>query len=400
MRLLYKDNRIVTCVAAVAIYIAAFLFSAHLDSSSSLPPWETSSSEQDASTKSPVSHRADEVMKFDVDETEEEKPALLQPNVRGLSEEEELDPWKRKKQNFWRLMILFQHNFPILKQAIESFQRGSDIMVQNMIIVDNSVEKEALHSPWIKQRVSEVVVPERLLNFPELHNFMATLALRRQLQFYFWAHADNYVLPLAPQRDLGKDALDCLREHAAKYPDWGMILFAYDHLAAYRTQALIQVPWDPHVFQYGSECDAYGRIRDAGYETRACKVHYSYDMKRVVGIADSETYDHIKAKLEQEAKDKTGRNQWREKAMSPKEQQWRQEMKQFSRAYLTDKWGEIKCKLRGVPCNKPWPYCPRCPVDMPNCFNKNPSWAELENIHKRVHQTFLEDPNQPPKLLP
>ncbi|EGD72416.1 hypothetical protein PTSG_00436 [Salpingoeca rosetta] len=338
-------------------------------------------------------------MKFEVEGGEDGfVPREHMKNAMGMPDTAEADPWKRRRQDKWRLIILFQHNFPILKQAVEGFQRASDIMVPSMIIVDNSKDRDASNSVWLVERVAEVVVPDRQLNFPELHNYMATLALERRLEFYFWAHADNYVLPLEPGRDMGKDAIDCLREQMARFPNWGMILFAYDHLAAYRTQTLVQVPWDPHVFQYGSECDAYGRIRDAGYDARACKIHYSYDMKRVIGILDTDSYDRVKAKLDEEAKDKSKRNQWREGAMSEKEQQWRKRMKEASRAYLAEKWGEVKCKLRGVPCHKPWPYCPTCPTDLPQCYGKEATWEQLDHIHARVHQVFDNDPDKPPPL--
>jgi len=55
----------------------------------------------------------------------------------------------------------------------------------------------------LRGAVHEIVRTPRMLNFPELHNFMAELSLDRNLEFYFWAHADNYVLPLSEGRDLG-----------------------------------------------------------------------------------------------------------------------------------------------------------------------------------------------------
>lgn len=82
---------------------------------------------------------------------------------------------------------------------------------------------------------------------------MVDISLERQLKFYFWAHADNYVLAMEPDRDLGKDVIECMRMHIATAANWGMMLFSYDHLAAFRVQTMVQVPWDPHVFQYGSE---------------------------------------------------------------------------------------------------------------------------------------------------
>jgi hypothetical protein len=145
----------------------------------------------------------------------------------------------------------------------------------------------------------------------------------------------------------------------------------------------------------GSECDAYGRIRDAGYQVLACKVHLSYDMKRVVDITPSDSYEIKKQKLEAEANIKMGRNEWREQSMSEKERQSRLEMKMASREYLKSKWGVLQCKLRGVPCARPWPYCSTCPTDLPNCFNKDASWDDLTDLRTRIDRVFQTDPIQP-----
>ena len=220
---------------------------------------------------------------------------------------------------------------PLSVQAVDSFRRASELMTSHLILVDNSADKAAVYNTILKQQAKEVIATERTLNFPELHNFMANLAFERELEFYFWAHADNYVLAAAPDRDMGIDALACLREHVTASPNWGMVLFAYDHLTAFRTQAVVQVPWDPRVFQYGSECDAYGRMRTAGYAARACKIHHSYDMKRVVDVTDTTPYAAVRRIIEADARladtDGVGRNDWRENAMSAKEQAWRQRMK-------------------------------------------------------------------------
>eukprot|EP00730_Choanoeca_flexa_P015645 TRINITY_DN7229_c0_g1_i1.p1 TRINITY_DN7229_c0_g1~~TRINITY_DN7229_c0_g1_i1.p1 ORF type:complete len:422 (+),score=40.86 TRINITY_DN7229_c0_g1_i1:67-1266(+) len=338
-------------------------------------------------------------LRFSIDGAPDFDPQAHEANRRDGTDQMDPDPWKRKQQTTWKLMILFQHNFPILEQAIAGFERSSAIMVPNMIIIDNSKEQSAAGSAWLRDRVDSVVKTPAQLNFPELHNFMATIALQRRLEFYFWAHSDNYVLSLQPDRDMGKDVIDCLREQIAKHSDWGMVLFAYDHLAAYRTSSLVQVPWDPHVFQYGSECDAYGRIRDAGYEAKACKVHYSYDMKQVLDIRESDTWDEVKTKLDVDQQDRRGRNQWRETQMSAKEQAWRKQMKDYSRKYLASKWGEVKCKLRGQPCSKPWPYCVKpCPADLQFCYNKSITWQQLDQVHARVHVAFAQDTDKPPQL--
>ena len=290
---------------------------------------------------------------------------------------------------------MFQHNIDILKQAVKSYADASDIMAVNMIIIDNSVDKEATKEEYIAATVKEVLPTPNRLNFPQLHNFMADTALNRRLEFYFWAHSDNYVLPGAADRDLGKDVISCLREQINETPSWAGVFYSYDHLMAYRTQALVQVPWDPHVFQYGSECDEYGRLREAGYIIRSCKVHLSFDMKRVVDISASDSFDEKKRKLEAESDVRLGRNQWREGAMSEAERESRTAMKLASREYLKSKWGELTCNVRGLTCSKAWPVCPICPPEFPDCYNKNQGWEDLAVIRTRQHYIFDNDANQP-----
>lgn len=167
------------------------------------PPWAT-----DAQPRSGGKGEAEATatkMRFDAGEARQLNAQYQ--NRRGVPDSAEQDVWKHRKQNSWKLMILFQHNFPILQQAVAGFRRGSDIMVPNMIIVDNSIGKEAFNNAALKAMVHDVIVTPRSLNFPQLHNFMATTALERKLEFYFWAHADNYVLPMEPGRDLGKARL-------------------------------------------------------------------------------------------------------------------------------------------------------------------------------------------------
>eukprot|EP00041_Stephanoeca_diplocostata_P038125 m.1478935 g.1478935 ORF g.1478935 m.1478935 type:complete len:377 (-) comp25166_c0_seq4:4980-6110(-) len=306
---------------------------------------------------------------------------------------ETLDPEQKK----WRLMILFQHNLPMLEQAVASYRRASKIMAPRIIVIDNSLNKAASRSSrLVKSVVQEIIDTPRLLNFPELHNFMANIAVSRRFEFFFWAHADDYVLPITADGDLGVDVLTCMYEQISAVPNWGLLLFAYDHLAAYRTQTMAQVPWDPNVFQYGSDCDVYGRIRDSGYIIiNGCggNAHISYDMNSIVNITDSTSYEDSKVilKASVEAVNVDNRNSWRDNVMEPKEQQWRSSMLDTSSGYLKRKWNQDGCKLGGVPCHANWPYCPQCPPHVPDCTDKSVSWERIEYIHAESRKIFAAD---------
>jgi Flp pilus assembly protein TadD len=54
-------------------------------------------------------------------------------------------------------------------------------------------------------------------------------------------------------------------------------------------------------------------------------------MKQVLNITDKMTHSDAKALLDADAKDKQGRNQWRETQMDDAEQEWRKAMKLASR---------------------------------------------------------------------
>jgi hypothetical protein len=137
-------------------------------------------------------------------------------------------------------------------------------------------------------------------------------------------------------------------------------------------------------------------LKKAKFDIVACKVHLSYDMKRVVDIQTSDSFETKKAKLEAEQDVKMGRNDWREKSMSEAEQESRLQMKLASRAYLQDKWGELTCVLKDKPCYRPYPFCPApCPDNLQFCYAEKPSWTELDNTRNRIHHEFAQQPSQP-----
>jgi hypothetical protein len=145
----------------------------------------------------------------------------------------------------------------------------------------------------------------------------------------------------------------------------------------------------------GSECDAYGRLKNANFPFLSCKVHLSFDMKRVVDIKPTDTFEVKVRKLEQEAKLNIGRNEWRESSMSEAERESRKQMKEKSREYLKEKWGVLSCKLKDIECTKPWPYCPTCPSDVPYCLDKTLDWDQLDDLRSLINIRFDADPDRP-----
>ncbi len=146
-------------------------------------------------------------------------------------------------------------------------------------------------------------------------------------------------------------------------------------------------------------CLHVGRLRKAGYETKGCKVHISFDLSSTVELQDGDSYASAKAKLEQEVANTQRRNAWRENSMSEREKQSRDSMKVASKIYMSEKWGkDHKCQMQKRECMKPWPYCPSCPSHMEHCLNKDMDWSALVELSEKANMVFENDPNQPVKL--
>ena len=167
------------------------------------------------------------------------------------------DPWQQPSQKTWRLFIMYQTGLNTLKLALNGFQFSSKVMLANLIIIDNSDAKEAVHDRDINMIVHEVVATPTRRNFAQLQNLIADMALHRGLEFYFWAHSDNYPLAKTAESDFDTDVFRCLHEQVQRDKDWGVIYFAYDHLVAFRVMTMVQVPWDPNVYQYGLKSQTY-----------------------------------------------------------------------------------------------------------------------------------------------
>lgn len=317
---------------------------------------------------------------------------LKRHDVNRLTRDLEGNPWTAANQTKWKLIILFQHNVAMLKQSVKSYQRASTFLSRHLVIIDNSNGSVVSADPWFDYRVEKVVTTPYQLTFADLQNYMADRALEWGLELYFWAHADVYVMAAEPGRDMGLDMLDCLRSTAQAHPKWGVVFYSYDHLAAFRTQAMVQVPWDPNVFQYGSDIDEYARVLATNYTIEKCAVHYSFDQTRVLPISDVNTWHEALEQLELAQLMPADRNNWRESVMTPQEKEWRVTMGKHSGRYLGSKWpgGLGDWDRNGLTCARPWPYCPAaCPPDLPWCLDHGDlTPTRLEKLRDRAAAIF------------
>ena len=115
--------------------------------------------------------------------------------------------------------------------------------------------------------VGEVMGTRVQLTFTQLQNFIADVAIERNLTYFFWGHADAGVLAGNASASFGADVMGCMQRVVAEQPRWGAVFFRYDHFAAYRVDMLREVRWDIYINHYLSDCDFYISMRAAGWQS-------------------------------------------------------------------------------------------------------------------------------------
>ena len=131
-----------------------------------------------------------------------------------------------------------------------------------------------------KYGVSRVLALPFQMTFSQIQNTMAFIAKSEGYDIYFGGHQDTIILPLSdrPVDNFYNLTQQCLRNISAREPRWGVIYFHYDWLAAVRLQAFKDVGgFDTYIPHYWSDCDYYGRIKEAGYRSVDCIAGHVFD---------------------------------------------------------------------------------------------------------------------------
>lgn len=150
-----------------------------------------------------------------------------------------------------------------VEQAVVS-ARAAGWAANELVVLDTSYAGQAQTSRFLQGNTGLIYQTTPTgLTFSMLQNVAMELATQSGLQFYFWQHAD--VVIVSDDKDtFASQAF----EHAKRAPnDWGVLFFAYDWFAAFKTRAVRKVPWDQGINHYFSDCDFYHRTRLAGYAT-------------------------------------------------------------------------------------------------------------------------------------
>jgi hypothetical protein len=299
-----------------------------------------------------------------------------------------------------------------------------------------------------------------LLNFAQLQNFMLRVAISRDWPYFFWSHMDVAVLgaeEVTPYKSFYHRVLDVLdasgmdqwdikarkvlsqglpsfdrkeifsgwfdrvmrkdpdlqtkkkrslsKRELRQKPRWGIKLFAYDYLTLVNVDAWREVgQWDTFIPYYATDCDAYERMKLAGYKVEEVQVGHVFDIadalkdpeerffpspnqrsrnKWGIGPAGEEPfggrlnswrYKWLKSELtemvERKEKNPDGRNYWQAgakderkpgkngKPKRKKPEPWTYDPKGFQAAWwgaadagrsmYIKKWGTMDCDLRGA----------------------------------------------------
>ena len=213
------------------------------------------------------------------------------------------------------VFILFSWNYDVFWTSLQTYRAAG--WGRRIIIIDNSADKRILHDDRVRScfhsqaflrdskelthacgniahacaikakcgpcqvssRVGEVVPTRTKLSFSQLQNFMAEVAIEKNLTYFFWGHADVALMASNATASFAEDALrwhvlhlhacshhvfacrvplfrllapaglhadsacacSCMETAMTTRPDWGVVFFQYDWFAGIRTDLVRQV---------------------------------------------------------------------------------------------------------------------------------------------------------------
>jgi len=151
-----------------------------------------------------------------------------------------------------------------VEQSVMS-SRAAGFERHHIVVIDTSPDTHCYHrSAFLRREVGYVypTIPTDL-TFAMLHNVAWRLADRWGFPHYFWQHADVFITHEGETEAFATKAMRVVADETP--PDWGMVHFAYDLFACYKTEAVAKVRWDQGIHHYLADCDFHIRIQFAGY---------------------------------------------------------------------------------------------------------------------------------------
>ncbi|GKT65261.1 hypothetical protein ColTof4_09316 [Colletotrichum tofieldiae] len=245
---------------------------------------------------------------------------------------------------------------------------------------------------FLKRYGVSILQTPTLLNFAQLQNFLLRTATNRDWPYYFWSHMDVGILSqedVAPYISLYHRVLQLMLDtgvgHNQDQGKWGMKMFQYDFLSLVNVAAWRQVgQWDVFVPYYGTDCDAYARLRMSGFSMDSVDVGTIWDVADHVPDPELEFFppsslinstlggftgntldkrEKLTGPLRQtfqrfqdeKQKNSAGRNTWQNKQKGGKGEPWTYDPTGFQAAWwqtaeagrqlYAKKWGTSNCNL-------------------------------------------------------
>lgn len=225
--------------------------------------------------------------------------------------------------------VLYTQEYGLFRQTVRSLLAGG--WHGQLVVLDNSAGHDTAVDDLLQSGAVEVLRTSGSLNFPQLQNVAASIALDRGLDYYFCVHPGALVLgpdantsfraaaercaqeepphpdcavAAAPRlrkhtwhshysaladeqvawpvtwltacqrghtgRHCGRRGSRCVERWHATQPDWGLVFFGSDRFTAVRAKAAADVRWDVFVPQYRADCDFYQSMKVSGWQLLHC----------------------------------------------------------------------------------------------------------------------------------
>lgn len=310
------------------------------------------------------------------------------------------------------LFIPFTRNNAMMRQTVLGYI-ASGWPREDIVIVDNSGTNDAnnlkllstsnpffLDYDLYRYRYGvSILQTSVLLNFAQIQNFMLRVAMARHWPYFFWSHMDVGILSHeeeTPYTSFYERTLKILDEAESSRisgkSKWAVKFFNFDYLSLVNVEAWRHIgQWDVFIPYYSTDCDAYGRVKMAGYDIDGVGVGHIWDVADFVdnpeakffppatqpmsekgsdsanntssgdNAPNSERFKALRQELQniQDAKvgNSKGRNTWQNMQKGGKGEQWTYhpagfqaawwEMAEDGRKLYSKKWGGAGCDLFG-----------------------------------------------------
>lgn len=217
------------------------------------------------------------------------------------------------------LFIPFTRNNAMMRQTVLGYI-ASGWPREDIIIVDNSGTNDAnnlkllsndnpffLDYDMFRYRYGvSILQTSVLLNFAQIQNFLMRVAMARHWPYFFWSHMDVGILSHeeeSPYTSFYERVLKVLDEaetsRVSGKSKWAVKFFNFDYLTLVNVEAWRHIgQWDVFIPYYATDCDAYARVKMAGYSIDRVGVGHIWDVANYVEDPESKFFPASPASID------------------------------------------------------------------------------------------------------